>query len=303
LTPVDAHLSGRTCVVTGASAGIGRATAHALARLGARVVLAVRNPQKGEKVLHAIARATGNTQLEIATVDFARAESIRTFARDLATRHPKIHVLVNNAGIWSNRRQLGPDGIELVWATNVLGYFLTTELLLPQLRAAGRARVVNVASRYAGGLDLADVQFERRPWAGKSAYAQSKQANRMWTWALSRRLEGTGVTANALHPGFVSTEIFQKGGGVLAFAIALIAKLRARRPAEGADTAVWLAASPEVDSRSGIFWVDRHEHPCRFRDESAEEELWRMCRRMSGQAPPPAAAPGSRESLAPRAWA
>ena len=283
MTPVDADLSGRTCVVTGASAGIGRATAHELARLGARVVLAVRNPQKGEKVLRAIARATDNSELEIATVDFARGESIRTFARDLAMRHPQIHVLVNNAGIWSSRRQLGPDGIELVWATNVLGYSLTTELLLPQLRAAGRARVVNVASRYAGGLDLTDVQFERRPWAGKSAYAQSKQANRMWTWALSRRLEGTGVTANALHPGFVSTEIFQKGGGALAWTLALIAKLRARRPAEGADTVVWLAASPEVDSRSGTFWVDRHEHRCRFRDESAEEELWRMCQRMSGQ--------------------
>ena len=215
MTPVDADLSGRTCVVTGASAGIGRAAAHEMARLGAQVVLAVRNPQKGEKVLRAIAGATGNTRLEIATVDFARGESIRTFARDLAMRHPQIHVLINNAGIWSNGRQLGPDGIELVWATNVLGYFLTTELLLPQLRAAGRARIVNVASRYAGGLDLTDVQFERRPWAGKSAYAQSKQANRMWTWALARRLEGTGVTANALHPGFVSTEIFHKGGGVL----------------------------------------------------------------------------------------
>jgi len=285
LTPVDADLSGRTCLVTGASAGIGRATAHELARLGARVVLAVRNRQKGEKVLRAIARATGNTELEIATVDFARAQSIRAFARDLATRHPKIHVLVNNAGIWSNCRQLGPDGIELVWATNVLGYFLTTELLLSQLRAAGRARVVSVASRYAGGLDLTDVQFERRPWAGKSAYAQSKQANRMWTWALSRRLEGTGVTANALHPGFVSTEIFKKGGGVLAFTLAVVAKLRARRPAEGADTVVWLAASPEADGQSGLFWVDRHEHPCRFRDEVTEEELWRMCQRMSGQTP------------------
>lgn len=284
MTPVDADLSGHTCVVTGASAGIGRATAHELARLGARVIMAVRNPEKGERVLSAIAKATGSAQLEIATVDLARAQSIRSFARELATRHPQIHVLVNNAGIWSHRRRLGPDGIELVWSTNMLGYFLTTELLLPGLQAAGRARVVNVASRYAGGLDLTDVQFERRPWAGKAAYAQSKQANRMWTWALARRLEGTGVTANALHPGFVSTEIFQKGGGALSFALAVLAKLRARRPAEGADTVVWLAASPEVDGRSGLLWVDRHEHPCRFRDEAAEEELWRMCHRMSGQA-------------------
>jgi NAD(P)-dependent dehydrogenase (short-subunit alcohol dehydrogenase family) len=283
LTPVDADLSGRTCVVTGASAGIGRATTHELARLGARVVMAVRNPEKGEKVKSAIARSTGNNQLEIATVDFARAESIRTFARDLATRYPEIHVLINNAGIWSHRRRLSPDGIELVWATNMLGYFLTTELLLPQLHAAGRARVLNVASRYAGGLDISDVQFERRPWEGRSAYAQSKQANRMWTWALARRLAGTGVTANALHPGFVSTEIFKKGGGVLAFTLAVVAKLRARRPAEGADTVVWLAASPEVEAQSGLLWVDRHEHPCRFRDEAAEEELWQLCQRMSGQ--------------------
>ncbi len=285
MKPIDADLSGRTCVVTGASAGIGRATAHELARLGARVVMAVRNPEKGEKVRRVIAKATGNAEVEIATVDLARGQSIRAFARELAARHPKLDVLVNNAGIWSDRRQIGPDGVELTWATNMLGYSLTTDLLLPPLRAAGGGRVVNVASRYAGGLDLGDVQFERRPWAGKSAYAQSKQANRMWTWALARRLEGTGVTVNALHPGFVSTEIFGKGGGPLGLVLSLIAKLRARRPTEGADTVVWLAASPEVAGRSGLFWADRHEHPCRFRNEAAEEELWRLCKRMSGQAP------------------
>ena len=272
-------------MVTGASSGIGRATAHELARLGARVVMAVRNPEKGEKVRRVIAKATGNAEVEIATVDLARGQSIRAFVRELAARHPKLDVLVNNAGIWSDRRRIGPDGIELTWATNMLGYSLTTDLFLPQLRAAGGGRVVNVASRYAGGLDLGDVQFERRPWAGKSAYAQSKQANRMWTWALARRLEGTGVTANALHPGFVSTEIFGKGGGPLGLVLSLIAKLRARRPTEGADTVVWLAASPEVAGRSGLFWVDRHEHSCRFRDKTEEEELWRLCERMSGQAP------------------
>ena len=277
---IKADLSGQTCVVTGASAGIGRATALELARLGARVVMAVRNPEKGEKVHRAIRKETGNDEVEIAVVDLARQDSIRTFARGLAARHPKLDVLVNNAGIWAGRRQTSPDGLELTWATNVLGYVLVTDLLLPQLRATGRARVVNVASRYAGGLDLTDVQFERRPWVGKDAYAQSKQANRMLTWALARRLEGTDVTANATHPGFVSTEIFGKGGGGLALGLSLYAKLRAKRPAEGADTVVWLAASPEAEGRSGLFWVDRREHPCRFRDEAAEEELWRLCHRM-----------------------
>jgi NAD(P)-dependent dehydrogenase (short-subunit alcohol dehydrogenase family) len=282
LDPVVADLSGRTCVVTGASAGIGRATASELAGLGAKVVMAVRNPGKGAKVRRAITKATGNDDVEVAIVDLARQGSVRAFARELATRHAKIDVLVNNAGIWAGRRRMSPDGIELTWATNVLGYVLVTHLLLPQLRAAKRARVVNVASRYAGGLDLTDVQFERRPWAGKDAYAQSKQANRMLTWALARRLEGTGVTANAMHPGFVSTEIFGKGGGGLAFGLSLYAKVRAKRPAEGADTVVWLAASPEVEGRSGLFWVGRGEHPCRFRDEAGEEDLWRLCHRMVG---------------------
>jgi retinol dehydrogenase-12 len=281
--PIVADLSGRTCVVTGASAGIGRATAWELARLGARVVMAVRSPEKGEKVRHAIRKTTGNADVELAVVDLARQDSVRAFARELGARHPTVEVLVNNAGIWAGgRRKTSPDGIELTWATNVLGYVLVTDLLLPQLRAAGRARVVNVASRYAGGLDLTDVEFERRPWSGKDAYTQSKQANRMLTWALARRLEGTGVTANAMHPGFVSTEIFGKGGGGLALPLSLYAKLRARRPAEGADTVAWLAASPEVEGRSGLFWVDRGEHRCRFRDEAAEEELWRLCHRMVG---------------------
>jgi NAD(P)-dependent dehydrogenase (short-subunit alcohol dehydrogenase family) len=265
--------------VTGASAGIGLAAARALARLGGRVVLAVRNPDKGARALLSVVGEAGR-EAELAVVDVARRESVRAFARDLATRHRTLDVLVNNAGIWSERRRLGPDGIELVWATNVLGYFHVTELLLPLLRAAGKARVVNVASQLAGGLDLSDVQFARRPWSGRAAYAQTKQADRMLTWALARRLSGTGVTANAMHPGFVASEIFGKGGGPISLAASVYSKLRGRRPEEGADTVVWLAASPEVEGRSGLFWIDRQERPCRFRDEKAEEALWALCREM-----------------------
>ena len=156
-----------------------------------------------------------------------------------------------------------------------------TERLRPQLQAAGKARVVNVASQLAGGLDLTDVQFERRPWSGRSAYAQSKQADRMLTWALARRLSGTGVTANAMHPGFVATEIFGKGGGLVSLFASLYSKLRGRRPEEGADTVVWLAASLDVENRSGLFWIDRQERRCRFRDEAGEEALWALCRDMT----------------------
>jgi len=244
------------------------------------VVMAVRNPEKGEKARRAVMGATGR-EVEMAVVDLASRKSIRAFARDFTGRHPKLDVLVNNAGIWSERRRVSSDGVELVWATNVLNYFLVTELLLPQLQAAGKARVVNVASQLAGELDLTDVQFERRPWSGRTAYAQSKQADRMLTWALARRLSGTGTTANAMHPGFVATEIFGKGGGLVSLFTSLYSKLRGRRPEEGADTVVWLAASPDVENRSGLFWINRQERRCRFRDEAGEEALWALCQEMT----------------------
>jgi NAD(P)-dependent dehydrogenase (short-subunit alcohol dehydrogenase family) len=165
----------------------------------------------------------------------------------------------------------------------VLGYFLLTRLLLPPLRSAGAARIVNVSSRYAGQLDLTDVEFRRRPYRGRDAYAQSKQANRMLTWALARRLEGTGVTANAVHPGFVDTGLFRKAGGLTGWIAAASAKLTALTPEEGADTVVWLAASPEVGGLSGRFWSDRRERRCRFRNAEAEEALWETCAAMTSR--------------------
>jgi NAD(P)-dependent dehydrogenase (short-subunit alcohol dehydrogenase family) len=279
--PVRADLSGRTCLVTGGSAGIGKAVAQELALLGARVVLACRSTERGEKARREILSKAGPGEVEVMEVDLSRQGSIREFARTFAARHPALDVLVNNAGVWLQRREESAEGIEMTWATNVLGYFLLTELLLPALRRAAPARVVNVASLLAGGLDPRDVEFKTRPYRGRAAYAQSKQANRMFTWALARRLAGTGVTANAMHPGFVNTELFQKAGGPLGVAASLWARLQAKRPEEGADTAVWLAGSPEVEGRADAFWIDREERSCRFRDPVAEEELWALCEAMT----------------------
>ena len=279
--PVRADLSGKTCLVTGASAGIGKATAAELARLGARVVMAVRDAEKGERARREILGATGRTDVELAIVDLASQASIRAFATEAARRFPSLDVLVNNAGVWINRKAKGPDGVELTWATNVLGYHLATELLMPLLRRAPRARIVNVASQLAGGLELDDVEYERRPYDGQAAYSQSKQADRMLTWGLARRLASTAVTANAMHPGFVATEIFGKGGGFVGMAASVYSKLRARKPADGADTVVYLAASPDVEGRSGLFWMDRQEKRCRFRDEAQEEALAALCRSMA----------------------
>ncbi len=275
------RLDGRVCLVTGASSGIGKEIARGLARAGARVIMAVRDVARGEAAREDIARGTSHERLELAQADFSDQSSVRRFAADVAARAPSLHVLVNNAGIWSSRKRLTADGIELTWATNMLGYFLTTELLRPLLLAGAPSRVVTVASELAQGLDLDDVGFDRRAYDGVDAYAQSKQANRMWTWSLSRRLEGTGVTANALHPGSVATGIFGKGGGLKGALAGFGMRVAGRKPAEGADTAVWLASAAQVEGVGGRFWVDRRERACRFRDEPGEERLFALCARMT----------------------
>jgi NAD(P)-dependent dehydrogenase (short-subunit alcohol dehydrogenase family) len=268
------------CVVTGANSGIGLEAARGLARLGAHVVMACRSRERGEQARAAIAASTSTANVELMIVDLASQASIRDFARALATAHPVLHVLVNNAGIWSQAKKRSVDGIELTWATNVLGYFLTTELLLPALRAGAPSRIVNVASMFAHDLDVGDVQFDRRPYSGPTAYAQSKQANRLWTWALARRLEGTGITANAMHPGGVNTPLFRKAGGLVGHGISAWARVFAKSPEAGADTVTWLASSSDVANRSGRFWIDRKEAPCAFRDTQTEEALWSLCASM-----------------------
>ncbi len=284
LPPIKSDLLGRVCVVTGASAGIGKEAARALARMGATVVLACRNAEKGEAVRQDIVRTAGNDRVELELVDFSLQRSIREFAARLVARHPAIHVLVNNAGVWLKARSETAEGIETTWATNQLGYFLTTQLLLDALRAAAPSRIVNVASNLAKGLELTDVEYRRRRFDGKSAYAQSKQANRMWTWALARRLEGSGVTANTMHPGVVASELFGKAGSLIGAVASAAVSVIGRSLEDGADTVVWLAASTDLAKTSGRYWMDRGEIPCHFRDVQAQEALWALCERMTSRA-------------------
>lgn len=280
---IQVDLTDRVCVVTGASAGIGKETARALARMGATVVLACRNAQKGDGVRQDIVRATQNRRVELEIVDFSLQSSVREFASRLVDRHPVLHVLVNNAGVWLKKRTETAEGIETTWATNQLGYFLTTRLLLDALRAGAPSRIVNVASNLARGLDLDDVEYRRRRFDGRNAYAQSKQANRMWTWALARRLEGSGVVANALHPGVVATELFGKAGSVLGTVAGAAVSVIGRSVEEGADTVVWLAASPDTAKVHGRYWKDRQEIHCPFRSVPAQEALWALCERMTSR--------------------
>ena len=275
---IDADLSHCICLVTGANSGIGFATARGLVQLGAHVILACRSAERGARACDELERVGPGTA-ELRLVDLARPASIRGFAQSCAKDFDHLDVLVNNAGIWSMKRLESPGGVELTWATNQLGYFLLTRELRGLLRQSRTARIVNVASQLARDLDLKDVEFKRRRYTGITAYAQSKQANRMFTWALARRLEGP-VTANALHPGGVATPLFGKGGGLLARAAGAVAHFIGRSPADGADTALWLAASPEVEGLSDRFWIDRAEVRCRFRDPEREEHLWSLCESM-----------------------
>ena len=272
------------CLVTGANSGIGKEVARELARLGASVVMACRDAERGEAARREIVSVTGNPSVELMLVDLSSQRSTRDFARAFLETHARLHVLVNNAGIWSQRKRESIEGVELTWSTNVLAYFLLSRLLRDALVDSQPSRIVNVASELARDLDLSDVEFKRRPYSGVTAYAQSKQADRMLTWALARRLEGTKVTANAVHPGAVATPLFAKAGGFAGLASASWAKLFAKNPREGANTVAWLAASSEVEGVSGRFWADRSERRCRFKDPEAEEALWRLCESMTGTA-------------------
>jgi NAD(P)-dependent dehydrogenase (short-subunit alcohol dehydrogenase family) len=267
----------RTAVVTGGSAGIGLEIARGLQAQGYRTTLAVRDRGRGEAAARDIASTTGGRAPEVLEVDLSIPGSIRAFAAEFARRHATLDVLVNNAATWSTARKETREGRELVWSTNQLGYYLTTELLLPRLRAAPSARIVNVASELAHGLDLLDVEFKTRSYSGVLAYAQSKQANRMWTRAVARRLRGTKITINSMHPGGVATDLMAKGGGMVAKVLGAVSRSVGRSPAEGADTAIWLATSPEVAGRTGLFYMDRAERLCRFVNEAEEEKLFALC--------------------------
>lgn len=274
MEPVNANLSGRIAVVTGANTGMGKETARALGKMGATVVLACRSPERAEAARAGL--ASEGIKVEVAALDLSSLESIQSFASQLATKHPKLDLLVNNAAMWTIDRQTSRDGLELQWATNVVGPHLLTRLLLPQLEASGAGRIVNVASTAASGLDLDDVEYAQRKYSGAVAYSATKQANRMLTWAWARRLAGQKVVVNALSPGLVNTELNRNASGIFMVLFAMT-KFFAKTAAQGADTTIWLAASDEVAGTTGKFFDNRKELACKFRGEASEERLWAIC--------------------------
>ena len=273
-------IQGKQVVLTGATSGIGHEVAQELVARGAEVVLACRDTTKGAA---AAAGLTGGPPPTVMALDLADQASVQAFADEYRARHDRLDVLVNNAGALFPTRRTSVDGIELTFATNVMGQHLLTRELLDLLEGGRQARIVNVASTFGFGVDLDDLQFERRDYDGLTAYAQSKACDRMLTWALARRLAGTSVTCNAVAPGLVlDTELYRR---LAPQAKQELAQYGSRSIAAGADTVVWAASEEEVGAVSGAFFEQRAQIACEFRDETAEERLWQVCDRLSARRP------------------
>ena len=243
------------CLVTGATGGMGAVIARALAARGATVVLVGRDAHRGAAVQRAIVQATGNTAVHLLLADLSSQQEIRHLARQFQQRYDRLHVLVNNAGAHVMQRQVSPDGIKMTLAVNHLAGFLLTGLLLDTLRASAPARIVNVASNaMTKTIDLDDLQ-STRSYASMRVYGQAKLASVLCTYALARRLAGSGVTANALHPGLTGTGIVDTMAPPLLRPFTGLIKRVMLTPEQGARTALYLATAPAVEGVSGRYFV------------------------------------------------
>ena len=275
-------LSGKTCVVTGASSGIGKVTAAALAEMGARTVLVCRDPARGEAARAEIAQRSGSGEVDLLIADVSSQRQVRQLAADINGRYDRLDVLVNNAGAMNTTRTLTEDGIETTFAVNHLAYFLLTDLLLDMLKAGDGGRIVSVSSRAHVGsrINFDDIGGEQR-FSGYRIYGQSKLANVLFTYELARRLDGSGVSANCLHPGVVATgfghnnsDLFGRTFGVVLGAI----RPFILSPERGAETSIYLASSPEVAGVSGKYFSSKKaikSSPETY-DEAAAQRLWRF---------------------------
>lgn len=276
-------MQGKTVVVTGATSGIGEVAALTLAKQGARIVAVGRDKARGEATLTKVKSVAPGPNHAIHYADLSRIADMKRLAQEIAAAEPKIDVLINNAGAAFTSRQVTGDGLEMTFAVNHMAYFVVTNLLLDRLKQTQGARVVLTASdaHRSGKLDFSDLQSEKR-YSTFAAYGTSKLCNILFTRELARRLQGTGVTANCLHPGFVNTRIGENNRGIAW--IARIVKLFALSPEEGAKTIIYLASSSEVAGKSGGYYdKSRLATPNADAQNDADaRRLWEASARLSG---------------------
>jgi NAD(P)-dependent dehydrogenase (short-subunit alcohol dehydrogenase family) len=278
-------MRGKTCIITGATDGIGLEAAARLGALGARLVLVGRNRDKGERALTILRSRVPGLIAEMHYADLSRRDEIRRLVPELLSAAPRIDVLLNNAGAFFARRDVTEDGLERTFALNHLGYFLLTHLLRERVMASAPARVVNVASgaHRKAVLDFDDLQCSIR-YSGWLAYQRSKLCNILFTRELARRLTGTGVTANCLHPGFVATSFGDNNQGLFRFGISLAKRFSAISVERGAETLVYLASSAEVETVSGGYFYECREHApsAAAQDDGAAARLWQASTKLLG---------------------
>jgi NAD(P)-dependent dehydrogenase (short-subunit alcohol dehydrogenase family) len=275
----------KTTLITGATNGIGKAAAQAIAGLGGRVVIAGRNAAKTEAVAAELRQASGNPAVDFLVADLTSLAEVRRLAAEFTARYDRLDVLVNNAGAFFMRREETAEGLEMTFTLNHLSYFLLTNLLLETLKASAPARVVNVASAAESGarMDWDDLQLTKK-YRSFNAYALSKRFNLYFTYELARRLDGSGVTANALHPGSVATGIWANPFGRFSRLAEPLTRLMMRSPEQGAETVIYLATAPELAGTTGKYFIDRQaRYSSRAsQDPEAARRAWQISAALCG---------------------
>lgn len=273
------NIAGRVCLITGASGGLGKATALGLARLGAHVVMACRDQARGEADRAEIIAASGNSAVQLMPLDLASLQSVRDMAATFKAEHAKLDLLINNASVFKGKRTTTTDGLETMFATNHLGHFLLTNLLLDELKASPHARVINVTAPSTTRLDFDDLQGERK-FSALSAFGASKTCNLLFTYELARRLAGTHVAVNALHPGLMKSNLM----GEAPAPVRWVTRLFSTTPERASLSLLYLATSEEVAGATGKFFKGAKtiNSSAYSRDEDVQRRLWDVSMELVG---------------------
>jgi len=271
-------MKNKIVIITGANRGIGKEAAKEIAKLGAKVYMACRSLDSANEAKDEIIKETGNPNVFVKHLDLANVHSIQQFVESFKQNESKLDVLINNAGLWTKTKKLTDINVEQTFAVNVLGHQLLTKLLINELKSASPSRIINTASHFAGGLDIDDINFNKRNYNETLAYKQTKQANRMLNREWARRLERDNISVYSLTPGFIpETELFREQNAAGKLLLKMFALIEGRTIPEGADTIVWLASSENITGSNGGFFNQRKEEKCKFNNPADEKRLWDKC--------------------------
>lgn len=280
----DGLMTGKVCLITGATSGIGEVTARELARMGCSVVITARNQRKTDISVDKLRTESGSLKIDGLVADLSSQDQVRNLAAEFKYKHNRLDVLINNAGAIYLRRSLSQDGIEMTFAVNHLAPFLLTNLLLETLINSTPSRIINVASNSHEGQEILFDDLESRQSFGfMRAYGRSKLANVMFTFELSRRLAGSGVTVNAVHPGLVGTNMGSNNGWLVRLFLPLF-RLFSLKPEVGAETSIYLASSPDVEEIGGKYFYQKQvvSSSQYSLDEEKARQLWEVSEKMTG---------------------